>query len=101
MRNHPGGILPKHLLECLIHHVVLPPKLPGREEDFVEVINDSLCQRIENASVKLRDSLGEAYYNEGEDMRLLLRSCRVLNWGGNCVSRLSLKNFAISPIEAR
>lgn len=70
------------LLESIFHHVALPPKLPDRQEGLINEISRAIIDRLERATVSLRDSTYEKYGPELDCIRRAISTAKTLNADG-------------------
>lgn len=87
---------PSKLLQSLFNHAVLPPHLPGKEEENISEIGDALADRLLSASRVLRDQMsGEfsEHWNKWDSVRLSLQTSKLLNQGGKLDRHTLLTEF--------
>lgn len=77
----PSASLPS-TLELLFNHVALPPRLPGRHDHKIEVIEFALTVRLLNASQELRDLTYSRFGDQWDSIRRSLQICKAANAGG-------------------
>jgi hypothetical protein len=82
-----------YLLESLVHHIALPPRLPGKEQDKLDQIESSLAIRLVNASRFLRDRADSEVSQQWEHTRNILQTCKTLNAGGKLNKSSLLTEF--------
>ncbi|KAF7513904.1 hypothetical protein GJ744_006518 [Endocarpon pusillum] len=70
------------LLESLVNHVALPPRLPGKEDNNLDQIQYALTGYLIDARGTLRDSSNGEFSREWESVRTILHTCKILNTGG-------------------
>lgn len=73
--SRPSSIL----LECLVNHVALPPRLPGKQEENVIQIEQDLLARLQDAVRVLRDLYDGGLGDHWDRVRLVLEICKTLN----------------------
>lgn len=74
----------RSVLESVIAHVSLPPKLPGRQESALPQIEKALATYSVRASTSLRDWLvRDDSHSHWDSIRNLLQTCLTLNNGGS------------------
>ena len=66
------------MLESVYNHVVLPPRLPGREDRDLEGIERDLMTRLTNACRFIRD-LNHERYTQWDSIRRSLEAARCVN----------------------
>ena len=79
------------LLECLVNHVALPSRLPGKADSNVDQIQHALTSRLQDASRTLRNQMNGESSRQWECVRNILQICTTVNTGGklNKISLLS------------
>jgi len=77
------------VIESLIHHVALPPRLPGRREGRIDRIELALINRLLDATRTLCSVSDGALYRSWDSTRRALQVCKELNAGGK-ISKSSL-----------
>lgn len=70
------------LFESTVNHVVLPPRLPGKEESRLDQIENALINRLLDATCTLRDRANSEFSEKWERIRYALQICKVVNDGG-------------------
>ncbi|CAG8953309.1 hypothetical protein HYFRA_00003516 [Hymenoscyphus fraxineus] len=83
----------KTMLESIFHHVALPPKLPNRQEAGLDTIQDSLTERLLNASIAIRDSVYERHGPEWDCVRRSISVSKSINAGGRLDKTTLVKAF--------
>ncbi|KAK2766241.1 hypothetical protein FQN54_007757 [Arachnomyces sp. PD_36] len=74
--------LSRSLLESIIAHILLPPKLPGRQDTALNQIEKALATYAVRASSTLRDILvRDDSHTHWDSIRNLLQTCLTLNSG--------------------
>lgn len=74
--------LSRSLLEAIIAHVLLPPKLPGRQDSVLHQIEKALATYAVQASSTLRDLLlRDNSHTHWDSIRSLLQTCLTVNSG--------------------
>ncbi len=68
--------------ESLIHHVALPPRLPGRREGRIDRLELALINRLLDATRTLCSVSDETLYRHWDSTRRTLQVCKELNAGG-------------------
>ncbi len=76
-------------MESLIHHVALPPRLPGRREGRIDTIELALVNRLLDATRTLCSVSDGALYRHWDTTCRTLQVCKELNAGGK-LSKASL-----------
>ncbi|KAI9675628.1 MAG: hypothetical protein M1817_000995 [Caeruleum heppii] len=94
--------VPLPLLESLISHTALPPKLPGEQEDNLEQVEDALASRLLEATRAIgRLTLTASNADltkQWDDLRMILQSARTINAGRKLDQGALLKEFQqLSP----
>lgn len=74
--------LQRELLGSLFDHIVLPPRLPGRQGTRLEQVERALVERLLGATVSLSRLPHNTCVNELESLRRSLETCRRVNSGG-------------------
>ncbi|PQE19818.1 p-loop containing nucleoside triphosphate hydrolase protein [Rutstroemia sp. NJR-2017a WRK4] len=69
------------LLEAVFNHLVLPPRLPERQDTDIESIQQSILSRLIQACDTLEQSTGDAFKDTWASVRQSLRVCRDTNPG--------------------
>ncbi|PQE19066.1 p-loop containing nucleoside triphosphate hydrolase protein [Rutstroemia sp. NJR-2017a BBW] len=69
------------LLEAVFNHLVLPPKLPERQDTDIESIQQSILSRLIQACGTLEQSTGNEFRDTWASLRRSLRVCRDTNLG--------------------
>jgi hypothetical protein len=82
MKNSP--VSSSLLLESLVNHISLPPRLPGKQEseDWTDQIESALTERVLNASrtfSKLAQDERSMY--QWECTRIVLQTCKAVKAG--------------------
>lgn len=77
------------LLESVVNHVALPPRLPGKADRNVDQIQHALTSRLLDASRILRDQTDGEFSHQWESIRGILNTCRTANADGK-LNRTSL-----------
>ncbi|KAL9125857.1 MAG: hypothetical protein Q9217_005002 [Psora testacea] len=70
------------LLEALIHHVALPARLPGNQDNRIDQIERALTDRLLDATRTLRDLTNGPLCHQWEPIVNLLQTCKDVNAGG-------------------
>jgi hypothetical protein len=70
------------MLELLFNHVVLPPRLPGKQDARIEDIEHGLITRVLLASRTVRDLVHVDYRDRWDSIRRSLQACKAVNVGG-------------------
>ncbi len=70
------------LLESLFHHVVLPPRLPGKRETNIDAIERAIMDRLLTAIRTLRDFMSDKCPDQWGSLCRSLQICTALNAGG-------------------
>lgn len=79
------------LLESLIHHVALPPQLPGKKEKQIDQIELALSTRLIDTSRIIRDLTNGELSQQWDDVRYILQMSKTINLGGK-LNKTSLLN---------
>jgi hypothetical protein len=69
------------LLEAVFNHLVLPPKLPERQDTDIESIQQSILSRLIRACETLEQSTGNEFRDTWTSVRRSLLVCRDTNLG--------------------
>ena len=69
-------------LHLLVNHLVLPPQLPGKEDDSLQDIDEALIQGLLNALQSLQTFTPDDSQKWVQVTRHVLRTCMTLNSGG-------------------
>ena len=96
------------LLESLLHHVGLPPQLPGRAQENIEGVELALIERLYGASCVVRDCSTQ-YFDALGQICISLRLCKLVNENGRLdktslvaqFCRLEQNNILILHISAQ
>lgn len=70
------------LLESLVNHVVLPPRLPGKQSPRLDKIGQSLLDKMIDATRDMARLPEIQSINTWECLRRSLQTCKSLNEGG-------------------
>jgi hypothetical protein len=90
--NNPSANKP-FLLESLVNHISLPPRLPDKRENWTDQIESALTERVLDASRTLRDlTNGELSY-QWDCIRNILQTCKFVNAGGKLNKTSLLTEF--------
>jgi hypothetical protein len=81
------------LLESLVNHVALPPRLPGKLENNTEQIEHALTGCVLDATRTLRDLANGKLSQEWEYTRNILQICKTVNAGGKLNKTSLLTEF--------
>ena len=81
------------LLESIINHVALPPKLPGQAEENLNEIEQELVTGLVSASRVLQDAIPTDDFQRWDSTRRMLQTCKELNSGGRLNKSSLLRNF--------
>lgn len=77
------------MLELLFNHVVLPPRLPGKQDSRIEDIEHGLITRVLHASRTMGDLVNVEFRGRWDSIRRSLQTCKVVNLGGQ-LDKMSL-----------
>ena len=77
------------LVESLIYHVGLPPRLPGKQDGRIDRIELALTNRLLDATRTLCNVSDGGLYRHWDSTRRTLQVCKELNAGGR-LSKTSL-----------
>ena len=78
-----------NMLESLIHHVALPPQLPGKRESSIDRIEQALTDRLLKATRTLCSVTEGVQHRQWDFTRRTLQTCKELCVGGK-VSKTSV-----------
>ncbi|KAI9833796.1 MAG: hypothetical protein M1819_003531 [Sarea resinae] len=81
------------LIESLVNHVALPPRLPGKQDNRIEQIEQALTARLLDASRILRDLTDDSHRDQWDRLRRILETCKILNAGGKLSKSSLLKEL--------
>jgi hypothetical protein len=81
------------LLESLVNHIALPPRLPGKVDGNVDQIQHALTGRLLDASRTLRDQTNGELSRQWESIRNILHISRTVNAGGKLNKTSLLTQF--------
>ena len=81
------------LLESLVNHIALPPRLPGKADSNLDQIQYALTGYLIDASRTLRDQTNGEFSRQLESIRITLCTCRILNAGGKLNKTSLLTHF--------
>lgn len=81
------------VMESLIHHVALPPRLPGRREGRMDRIELALINRLLDATRTLCSVSDGALYRHWDSTRRTLQVCKELNAGGKLSKSTLITEF--------
>lgn len=81
------------LLNALVNHIGLPPRLPGKQEEGIDEIEDALTVRLLNACRALRDLTEGELSQQWDRTRKILQICKVVNAGGKLDKASLLSEF--------
>lgn len=87
------------ILGLVINHIALPPKLPGRREDDLSLVDDNLARRLHDASRVLRDQTRDEQSQLWDTMCSIFQTTRKLNSGRRLENSSLLNEF--SRLQAR
>jgi hypothetical protein len=79
--------------EALFNHLVLPPRLPGKQDNRIEDIEHELITRALLASRTIRDLVDIDFRDRWDSVRRSLETCRAVNLGGKLDRTLLLKEL--------
>lgn len=79
------------MLDLLFNHVVLPPRLPGKQDGPHKDIEHGLITRLLLASRTVRDLVDRDFRERWESIRRSLETCKAANLGGK-LDKKSLLN---------
>jgi hypothetical protein len=82
------------ILGFVINHIALPPKLPGRREDDLSLVDDNLARRLHDASRVLRDQTHEEQSQLWDTLCSIIQTCRKLNSGRKLENSSLLNEFS-------
>lgn len=68
-----------NVLESTFNHVVLPPKLPGKQDDRVEDVEADLLSRLQNALKTVKSSLEDDDLAIWKAIESSLHTCGLVN----------------------
>lgn len=68
-------------LETVYHHLVLPPKVPGGQDNDLESIQDAILGRLLVACHSLREITGSEFQGTWDSVVKSLEVCQKLNQG--------------------
>ncbi|KAG0648167.1 hypothetical protein D0Z07_5692 [Hyphodiscus hymeniophilus] len=68
--------------ETLVHHVCLPPRLPGRQESRLDKIDQALNERLQDTAQAMRDLTDGLLRDDWDRVRRILLSCKLINASG-------------------
>lgn len=69
------------LLESVFNHLVLPPRLPGHQDEGLGEVEQCILTRLISACDSLIQLTGEQFEDTWASLRHSLSVCRNLNWG--------------------
>lgn len=69
------------LLQSVLNHAILPPKIPGERETSYEELSDDLLERLLRACKQAEGQASQPYASAIQSLRESLQTCRVLNRG--------------------
>lgn len=81
------------LLESLVNHIALPPRLQGKRDDQIDQIELALANRLLDGSRTLRDLTSGNLSHEWDCIRQILQTCNVVNAGGTLDKSSLLTEF--------
>ena len=70
------------ILESLFNHLALPPRLPGKEDNNIDLIEHALLDRLLDVSRTLRDLPNNKFRDQWDCVHFSLQTCKVVNAGG-------------------
>ena len=82
------------LLQSLINHIALPPKLPGKADEGLDEINDCLVTRLLQACRDVRNNAHGEIVNALESARYILQLAKELNADGGLNKASMLSTFS-------
>lgn len=71
----------RFLLESVIAHVILPPKLPAKQDKFPDRVEKALASYTLNACCTLRNSLSGDLNQLWDSVRSVVQTCANVNYG--------------------
>lgn len=81
------------LLEAQFNHLVLPARVPSKEDDNLADIEVALTDRLLEATRILRDSTDSDGYLDWDSVRRILLTVKALNLGGKLDKRALTLEF--------
>lgn len=81
------------LLEAVINHVALPPRLPAKADNRFDEVEQALSDLLLNASKCLRDHIPGDLSQKWDVTRKTLQICSQVNAGGKLDRRLLLSEL--------
>lgn len=79
--------------DTLVHHIALPPRLPGRQDSRLEELDEALTERLYDACCSLRKLPVERFSADWDCIRRILFTCKVVNAGGKLSKESLLTAF--------
>lgn len=70
------------LTKIIFNHVVLPPQLPGKHDDKIDLVEPALIKLLQDASRILRDLTEDGIREQFDLVCHTLHTCRTVNAGG-------------------
>ena len=80
-------------LEAVFNHIVLPPRLPSKQDVQLHKVENALTDRLLNASRVLRDHINVEYDDQWSCIRRSLQTCKAVNVGGKLNKSSLLTHF--------
>lgn len=90
--NKTVGSVPL-LLNALVNHIGLPPRLPGKQEEGIDEIEEALTVRLLNACRALSGLTEGELSQQWDRTRKILQICKVVNAGGKLDKASLLSEF--------
>ena len=81
------------ILESVIHHIALPPRLPGKEDKCVDQIECSLQDRLLDASRILKTVTEAELSHQWDCIRVVLQISKEAYTGGSLNKASLVTNF--------
>ena len=86
--------LPTDILELVYNHIVLPRKLPGKDDGrLMPLIQEKLVSRLIDATGIMNERTHLKYSYELERTRRVLQSCKAINAGGTVYKSTLVKEL--------
>jgi len=86
---------PQATLAAVYRHVVLPPRLPGRQDDDPDCINTALMSRVSDAVRNLQEHADHSIATPLDVIEAALKRCKPLMATGDIEKRILQEEFRV------
>jgi hypothetical protein len=77
------------LVHSVYNHLVLPPKLPGHEDDAIQAVSQNVLTRLIDACNRLISLTPQPLADGFRTLQSSLVACQEINGGSNFIDRIS------------